>query len=206
MSVSASAASLAAAPAAAAGSSPALALVSSTRIAVRTAVSDASSGRGADDTPSDTTASATGPSGPSAVASAIASSLRECRRPRSVAPASSPRSSSAWSRPTGTLRPQDGQWPSGPAAASAEASSAEHTGQSRAPEESGAVDALIAAIRSCQPAPKRGRAVTGLHVLSWTPIVYPFARTLAYVRRPKGRYFSGRSRGAPVMDTERAEP
>jgi hypothetical protein len=81
--------------------------------------------------------------------------------------------------------------PSGPAAAKPEGSSAEHSGQSRAPEESGVVDALMGPIFSCQPAGNDRRAAAWLCASSWTPIVYPFARTIAYVRRQPGRYFSG---------------
>ena len=91
------------------GSSPRLIEVSSTRTAACAPVSDASSGRGEDDTPSQTTAIATGPAGVSVVARAIASSLRGWRRPRSVTPASNSRLSSTWSRPDGTLRPHDSQ-------------------------------------------------------------------------------------------------
>jgi len=91
------------------GSSPRLIELSSIRTAAWAPVSDASSAFGEDDTPSQTTATATGPSGVSVVAMAIASSLRGCRRPRSVTPASSSRLSSTWSRPDGTLRPQDSQ-------------------------------------------------------------------------------------------------
>jgi hypothetical protein len=76
------------------GSSPRLIEVSSTRTAAWAPVSDASSGFGEDDTPSQTTTMATGPAGVSVVARAIASSLRGCRRPRSVTPASSSRLSS----------------------------------------------------------------------------------------------------------------
>jgi len=91
------------------GSSPRLIEVSNTRTAACAPVSDASSGFGDDDTPSQTTVIATGPSGVSVVARAMASSLRACRRPRSVTPASSSRLSSTWSRPEGTLRPHDSQ-------------------------------------------------------------------------------------------------
>ena len=91
------------------GSSPRLIELSSIRTAACAPVSEASSGFGEEDTPSQTTATATGPSGVSVVARAIASSLRECRRPRSVTPASSSRLSSTWSRPDGTLRPHDSQ-------------------------------------------------------------------------------------------------
>ncbi len=62
-----------------------------------TAVQDASCGRGAEDTPSQTIATTTGPSSLSATAKCIASSFRECRRPRSLTPATWPRSSSMWS-------------------------------------------------------------------------------------------------------------
>ncbi len=91
------------------GGSPRRIELSSIRTAACAPVSDASSGFGEEETPSQTTATATGPSGVSVVARAIASSLRGCRRPRSVTPASSSRLSSTWSRPDGTLRPHDSQ-------------------------------------------------------------------------------------------------
>jgi hypothetical protein len=76
------------------GGSPRRIELSSIRTAAWAPVSDASSGFGEEDTPSQTTATATGPSGVSVVARAMASSLRGCRRPRSVTPASSSRLSS----------------------------------------------------------------------------------------------------------------
>ena len=91
------------------GSSPRLIELSSIRTAACAPVSEASSGFGEEDTPSQTTAIATGPADVSVVARAIASSLRGCRSPRSVTPASSSRLSSTWSRPEGTLRPHDSQ-------------------------------------------------------------------------------------------------
>jgi len=62
---------------------------------------DPPSGRSALDTPSQTTEITTGPSAVSTVASATASSFRSCRRPRSLAAATSPRPISSWSRPAG---------------------------------------------------------------------------------------------------------
>ncbi len=100
---------LTAASEASCGSSPRRTEVSSIRTAAWLPASDASSARGEVDTPSQTTATTTGPSGVSAAASAIASSLRGWRSPRSVTPASMPRSSSTWSRPDGTIRPHDSQ-------------------------------------------------------------------------------------------------
>jgi hypothetical protein len=79
-------------------------------IPVLTAAQEASSGRGAEETPSETIATATGPDSVSATAKCIASSLREWRRPRSLTPATWPRSSSMWSRSAvATRRPHEGQ-------------------------------------------------------------------------------------------------
>src|ERR1700746_92773 len=110
------------------GWSPRLIELASVRTPACAPASDASSGFGEEDTPSQTTAIATGPAGVSVVASAIASSLRGCRRPRSVTPASSSRLSSTWSRPDGTLRPHDSQKPSALIGPGGVDSSSEHTG------------------------------------------------------------------------------
>ncbi len=93
-SVSARPAALTAASEMASGSSLRSAPSASSVIPAFTAVHDASSGRGAEDTPSQTIATATGPASVSATAKCIASSFRECRRPRSLTPATWPRSSS----------------------------------------------------------------------------------------------------------------
>ena len=79
------------------GSPPCPAPSASSVMPVCTAVQEASCGRGAEDTPSQTIATTTGPSSLSATAKCIASSLRECRWPRSLTPATWPRSSSIWS-------------------------------------------------------------------------------------------------------------
>ena len=113
--VSAWPAALTAAREMASGSSPRSAPSASGVIPAFTAVQDASSGRGADDTPSQTIATTTGPALVSATAKCIASSFRECRSPRSLTPATWPRSSSMWSRSATTRLPQDGQYPSSPA-------------------------------------------------------------------------------------------
>ena len=126
----------------ASGSSPRSAPSASRVIPAFTAVHDASSGRGAEDTPSQTIATATGPASVSATAKCIASSFRECRRPRSLTPATWPRSSSMWSLSATTRLPQDGQYPSSPATTGS-AESVEHAVHILAPGESSR-DVLIA--------------------------------------------------------------
>ena len=85
---------------------------SSTRMAASVAAAEASSGRLEPDTPSQTTAIAMAPPAVCIAASAIASSLRKCRKPRSVTPATRSRSVSMWSRGDGALRPHVSQYPS----------------------------------------------------------------------------------------------
>lgn len=78
-----------------------------------TAVADASSGRAEEETPSQTTAStAASPPGRWVAATVKASSLRWCRSPRSVTPATPSAVSSWWSRGRGWAPPQLSQYPS----------------------------------------------------------------------------------------------
>src|SRR6202453_5190516 len=147
---------------ASAGSSPRRIDVSSIRTAACVPASDASSDLGEVDTPSQTTATATGPVSVSAVANAIASSLRECRRPRSVTPASQPRSSSTWSRPEGTWRPHDSQRPSALIAPGKAEGSTEHTGHCATyPGGLGSVSWSVAASSVPQDSQKLSAAQTG---------------------------------------------
>jgi len=87
----------------------------------------------------------------------------------------------AWSRLTGTFRPHAWQWPSGPTEAGSAGSAAEHTGHSRAPDESWVVDVLIAlsapvSWRRIHEACPRGGPVAS----DAGPPVLLLARTIAY--------------------------